>query len=187
MSAEEMPQQRLTITDRWIAIPFWWRFVICIGVIVGIFTAVVYAVPYYAQRTIQMECLAQTLDVNLDKWGEKKDEMIFRRQAEAAARIHIRRVSEGKEYFCPSGNISGKVEMTRKWFLSSSKFWRQDRRLVIINEVARAAYTGSYAFAWPPQFACVDEYKATRLRNPLKDRGRYVGSIANMSFYCSGS
>lgn len=185
--SEKLRRMPLSITKRWLRIPFALRVFLCIATIFGVMWGTIEYVSYSARKMLHVQCLAKTLDVNLDKFGMTKNPELFRQQAEAAARIHVKRVAEGKEFFCPPGNTQGKLELARQWILSSSKFWAQSERIVVVDEIARAAYRGSYKFEWPKEFECADEYKATKLRNPFRNRGHYVGSIGNMSIYCGGT
>lgn len=182
---DETPEGDSRFPRWWLMIPFVGKATIITLFLTGLIAGTIWGLAYLTQRTLQTQCLAQTLDVNLDKFGiARRGKDRFRQQAEAAARIHIRRVNEGKEFYCPPGNVGGKIELARRWFLTSSKNWAQSERLVIVDEVARNAFWGSYAYPWPPEFECVNEYKATHLRNPMVDRGKYAGSIDNMSLYC---
>lgn len=131
------------------------------------------------QNFVQSACLAQTLDINLDKFGPGKNKELFIQQAAMAAEIHRRRVAEGKEFFCPPGNFWGKAELGRRWILSSSKNWHQSERLVIVQKAAK----GEYKFEWPPEFAKANNYKATHLRVRVSSRGVQVGTIGNMTLY----
>jgi hypothetical protein len=176
---------------------FYLRSLVIIGVILGTMGITVLYASYEGRRMIESACLARTLDVSLDKFAMSKgskwlsvfrrddNDEVFRQQAFMAALVHVRRVRQGKEYFCPPDNAMGKLEMARNWLLSSSKFWSQSARTTIITQAAREAYAGGDGgIAWSDEYACVDIYKATRLRLPPSE-GRYVGHIANMSLYCS--
>lgn len=145
----------------------------------GSLFAVAQILFYLGHSAVQSACLARTLDVNLDKLGASKDVALFKQQAAMAAIIHRRRVAERKEYFCPPGNMRGKAELARQWFLSSDKFWKQSERTVIVNQAAR----GELKYEWPPEFIKANNYKATHMRISFRKRGKAVGTIGNMTLY----
>jgi|GEM_PF-6780982 len=156
-----------------------------------------YLMYSYGAKTVQSECLAQTLDVNLDRRGPKKGQQaLFEQQAAMAAEIHRRRVAQGLEDFCPIGNFKTKwerfkgfVEFSRRWALETNKYWRQNERSVVI----RKAVAGEYRFSWPEEYWCVNDYTGSEVRRVLSTAKQwatlnqakpYVGKIGNMYLYC---
>ena len=137
---------------------------------------------YTLGRTeFQIACNANRLDTELDRFaGAKNRPDIFERQAEAAARAMMKAAEEGKRSVCPTVSIYAKM---RAGGQRLSGAWRDRPRLVLAHQVAERAVTGTYKYPWKEEWACVNDFQATRLRRV--PAGRKVGAIENMSLYCS--
>ncbi len=156
------------------------RLTILFGTFFGIFAGTGWYVINRGYSAVYAVCLGRTLDAQLDKYP--RNYAVFEEQAEAAARIHLKRIREGTESYCPPENWRGKWRLVKE-HLSGS--WLTTDRGHIAYQVAERAVNGRFKFPWRKEFDCVDEYRATRLRLPTG--GKYVGQIANMSLYCGAA
>ncbi len=169
----------------------WLRVVLVILLIVASGVAIGVEVIYRTYASVRDGCLAQTLDVFLDKKGHKKNPQVFAQQVAFAIIIHQRRIEQGLEFACPPANVQGRAEVAKRWLFSSTKLWRQSQRHVIIND----AINGKFKYDWPKAYDCVNDYNASRPRRgwdvaksivTLHWPRRPVGRIgSNMFLYCT--
>ena len=144
-------------------------------------------VAWYGYDAVSSEanCLATRLDQEWSYYGHQQtgdEAIVAERQLEAIARIDLK--TRKNVSICPVGKVGTYYESGLKSLWGSRD---TSDRWALVFRTAWWAVIGWYKYWWPTEYACVIDYKPSRVRvwELYKNvTEKEAGEIGTMTLYC---